>query len=67
MFTPHKVGEINKFNHQLIQIIDLAPYKPKLNEKTASVLERLANRIRYGKQAKKHVTNYTRYPWWLKK
>lgn len=65
--SSHKVGEINKFNHQLIQIINLSPPKPKLNEKTADRLETLANRIRYGKQKKlTHITSY-KYPWWLKK
>ena len=66
-FTPHKVGEINKFNHLLIQVINITPPKPRLNEKTADRLEMLANRLRYGKQPKKHVITITKYPWWYKR
>ncbi len=63
----HEIGEINKFNHQLIQIVTISPPKPKLNEKTADRLELLANRLRYGKQKKvKTITSY-KYPWWYKK
>ena len=65
--SPHKVGEINKFNHQLIEIINLNPPKPKLNEKTADKLERLANRLRNGKPKKCHITYKNQYPWWFKK
>lgn len=62
------MGEINKFNHQLIQIIDLTPIKAKLKEKTADRLELLAQRIRYGKQKRKsHTIIKYKYPWWLKK
>lgn len=64
---PHKLGEINKFNHQLIQIINLTPPKPKLNEKTADKLEILANRLRYGKKPKTKIVYETKYPWWYKK
>lgn len=67
VLSRHEVGEINKFNHQLIQIIDLSPFKPRLNEKTADKLEALANRLRYGKQPKKHVITNYKYPWWYKK
>lgn len=67
VLSPHKVGEINKFNHMLIQIIELTPPKPKLNEKTADKLEILANRIRYGKQPKTRTITITKYPWWYKK
>lgn len=67
--TPHKVGEINKFNHLLIQEINLTSPKPKLNEKTADKLEKLAERIRYGKVKKSniHKPHTTKYQWWLKK
>lgn len=65
--SPHRVGEINKFNHQLIQIINLTPPKPRLNEKTADKLEQLADLIRYGKNKKPKVIIYEKYPWWYKK
>lgn len=67
---PHKVGEINKFNHQLIQIINLTQSKPKLNEVTADKLEKIANRLRYGKinQSTSHQTiKKPKYQWWLKR
>ena len=67
LLSSHRVGEINKFNHQLIQIINLTPPKPRLNEKTADTLELLAKRIRYGKQSKTRVIRETKYPWWYKK
>lgn len=67
LFTPHKVGEINKFNHQLIQVIEFDLKKPKLSEKTADRLELLANRLRYGKKAKNHVVTDYKYPWWYRK
>ncbi len=66
-FTPHTVGEINKFNHLLIQVINLSPPKPRLNEKTADKLEMLAKRIRYGKQPKTRTITINKYPWWYKK
>ena len=65
--SSHEVGEINKFNHQLIQIIELTPQKLPFNHLMANKIERLADHIRYGKQKPvKHVTSY-KYPWWLKK
>lgn len=66
-FTPHTVGEINKFNHQLIQIINLTPSKPKLNELTADRLETLANRLRHGKKSKTKIVYENKYPWWYKR
>ena len=63
----HEVGEINKFNHMLVQIINLNPSKIKFSEKTASALESLADRIRYGKQKKTKIVYVNKYPWWYKK
>ena len=65
--SSHKVGEMNKFNHQLIQIIELTPPKIPLNHKMANSLERLADKVRYGKQKKVNTIISYKYPWWLKK
>lgn len=65
--SPHTEGEINKFNHLLIQIIELSPPKTTINQRMADNLERLADRVRYGKQKKTTQIIKEKYPWWLKK
>lgn len=63
-FKSHEVGEINKFNHLLVLCLEFDPPKPRLNEITADKLEKLANRIRYGKRKKIHDYERSPYPWW---
>ncbi len=66
-YCSHEVGEINKFNHLLIQNLNLDPPKPRLREKTADKLENLAHTLRYGKRKKTYTYERSSYPWWYRR